>query len=120
MQAVKSQNTSAEMKVRRLLHSAGFRYRLHVKGLPGSPDIVFKSRRKVILVHGCFWHGHDCARGARIPKSNTSYWLAKIGRNRVRDIENSKRLMEAGWDVMVIWECEIRSLDITRLQDFLG
>lgn len=120
MQAVKSQNTSAEMKVRRLLHSAGFRYRLHVKGLPGSPDIVFKSRRKVILVHGCFWHGHNCARGARIPKSNTSYWLAKIGGNRSRDLANFELLREMGWGVLVVWECEIKSLDVARLRNFLG
>jgi DNA mismatch endonuclease (patch repair protein) len=119
MQAVKSEDTSAEMKVRRLLHSAGFRYRLHDKNLPGSPDMVFASRRKVIFIHGCFWHGHECQRGARVPKTNTDYWLAKIDRNRQRDLRAAEQLTEAGWGVLIVWECEIKSLDLAKLSSFL-
>src|SRR5215204_659207 len=105
MRAVKSRDTAPEMTVRRLLHAMGYRYRLHVAGLPGKPDIVFPSRRKAAFVHGCFWHGHDCSRGARRPKSNEAYWSAKIGRNMVRDEENFARLQAAGWAVLVVWEC---------------
>jgi DNA mismatch endonuclease (patch repair protein) len=119
MQAVKSEDTLTEMKVRRLLHSAGFRYRLHDKNLPGSPDMVFASRRKVIFIHGCFWHGHQCQRGARVPKTNTSYWLTKIERNRQRDMQAVEQLTDAGWAVLTIWECETKSLDLSKLRSFL-
>jgi len=119
MTAVKSKNTTAEMCVRKLLHSSGFRYRLHDKNLPGSPDIVFSSRQKVIFVNGCFWHGHDCKRGARMPKANAEYWAGKIERNRKRDIQNMNKLVEAGWGVLIVWECEIKSLDIAKLRAFL-
>lgn len=119
MQAVKSANTSPEMKVRRLLHSHGYRYRLHVKNLPGSPDIVFPSRRKIISIHGCFWHGHNCARGSRIPKTHTEYWAGKIARNRQRDARNKRQLMQMGWRVLVIWECRINSSTLAKLERFL-
>jgi DNA mismatch endonuclease (patch repair protein) len=109
MQAVKSKNTSPEMQVRRLLHSRGYRFRLHKKNLPGCPDLVFPSKRKVIFVHGCFWHGHTCARGARVPKSNTEYWIAKVDRNRVRDASTKKQLEALGWKELVLWECELRN-----------
>lgn len=109
MQAVKSKNTSPEMRVRRLLHSRGYRFRLHKKNLPGCPDLVFPSRRKVIFVHGCFWHGHACARGARVPKSNTEYWVTKVARNRVRDASTKKQLEALGWKELVLWECELRN-----------
>ena len=108
MQAVKSKNTAPELIVRRFLHARGFRYRLHRKDLPGCPDLVFPSRRKVIFIHGCFWHGHDCARGARMPKTNAEYWAAKIGRNRARDAEHLKMLRSDGWRTLVLWECELR------------
>ena len=85
MRAVKSHDTKPELLVRRAIHCMGYRYRLHRKDLPGKPDVVFPSRKKIIFVHGCFWHGHDCARGARMPKSNRSYWVSKISRNRERD-----------------------------------
>lgn len=96
------------MAVRRALHAAGFRFRLHRKDLPGSPDLTFPGLRKVIFVHGCFWHGHDCARGARVPKTNTAFWVAKIARNQARDERNRLELERAGWRVMVIWECATR------------
>lgn len=108
MRAVKSRDTKPEMIVRRLLHAKGYRYRLHAVGLPGKPDIVFPSRRKLIFVHGCFWHGHDCARGARIPKTNEAYWKAKIARNIARDAEVLARLDQAGWSALVVWECRTR------------
>lgn len=85
MRAVKGRDTGPELAVRRMLHARGYRYRLHRKDLPGKPDMTFPSRRKVVFVHGCFWHGHSCPRGARMPKTNADYWRAKIGRNRERD-----------------------------------
>jgi DNA mismatch endonuclease, patch repair protein len=106
MQAVKGEDTAPEMLVRRMIHALGFRYRLHRRDLPGCPDIVFSRLRKIIFVHGCFWHGHDCARGARMPKTNADYWSAKINRNRARDTETAKQLHADGWDVVIIWECE--------------
>lgn len=119
MRAVKSRDTNPELAVRRLLHSMGYRYRLHRPGLPGKPDIVFSSRRKVIFVHGCFWHGHDCARGARVPASNTEYWTAKIGRNVARDRGTLAQLTDAGWAVLVLWECELGDGLAERLKGFL-
>ncbi len=108
MQAVKSKDTGPELFVRRLLHARGYRYRLHKRDLPGCPDLVFPSRRKVIFIHGCFWHGHHCQRGARVPKSNTDYWTAKVARNRARDQTTRKRLKAEGWTALVLWECELR------------
>lgn len=108
MQAVKSANTAPEMKVRRLLHSLGYRYRLHRKDLPGAPDIVFPGRRKIIFIHGCFWHGHDCQRGARVPTANRDYWVGKIERNRTRDERTREALSELGWRVLVLWECGLK------------
>ena len=121
MQAVKSQNTTPELLVRRLLHRAGYRFRLHRKDLPGQPDLVFPGRKKVIFVHGCFWHGHDCRRGARAPKTNQDYWLAKIERNRKRDQAVVVALTAGGWDVLVIWECEMTDASalLQRMIDFL-
>lgn len=123
MQAVKSKDTAFEMRIRRLLHAQGYRYQLHKKELPGRPDLVFSARRKVIFLHGCFWHGHLCARGSRIPKSNTDYWTAKISRNKARDAATRIRLQTLGWETLVIWECELaKAPDITlsRLSEFLG
>jgi DNA mismatch endonuclease (patch repair protein) len=109
MRRVRSRDTTPELKVRKALTAMGLRYRLHRKDLPGSPDIVMPGRRLAIFVHGCFWHGHDCARGARIPKANQDYWLAKIGRNRDRDTRNAEALAALGWRVLVLWECEMKS-----------
>ena len=106
MRAVKGRDTTPELIVRRLTHRMGYRYRLHRADLPGKPDLVFPSRRAVIFVHGCFWHGHGCKRGARMPKSNVAYWRRKIGRNSERDAENLSKLQADGWRVFVIWECE--------------
>lgn len=122
MRAVKSKNTTPELVVRRMLHSLGYRYRLHRNDLPGKPDLVFGSRRKVIFVHGCFWHGHECKRGNRQPKTNAEYWRRKIGRNRERDTETQSALAAAGWNVLTIWECETKHADVlqSQLVDFLG
>lgn len=120
MQAVKSKNTKPEWIVRRLLHAAGYRYRLHGNALPGKPDLVFAGRRKVIFVHGCFWHGHDCARGDRQPVANADYWSAKIARNRERDLQHLAALRADGWKVQTIWECEMRQNLLPRLKKFLG
>lgn len=122
MQAVKSKNTSIEIRVRRLLYAQGYRYRLHKNELPGCPDLVFTRFRKIIFIHGCFWHGHRCARGKRVPKSNTDYWTAKISRNRSRDAATLEQLHELGWQTLVIWECETKNQDMlrVRLKAFLG
>lgn len=108
MSRVKSTNTTPELVVRRLVHSLGYRYRLHGATLPGKPDLVFASRRKVIFVHGCYWHGHSCKRGARLPSTRRDYWLPKLARNQERDARNIASLEQLGWDVLVIWECELK------------
>jgi DNA mismatch endonuclease (patch repair protein) len=107
MGLVRSQNTSPERTVRRALHAAGFRFRLHLKRLPGNPDIVLPRYRTVVLVHGCLWHWHGCKR-SRMPGTNVSYWTRKIDRNVKRDVVNSAALRGAGWKVEVIWECELK------------
>jgi len=108
MRAVKSRDTAPEMTVRRLVYSMGYRYRLHRKDLPGKPDLTFQSRRKVIFIHGCFWHGHDCKRGARVPKNNREYWETKIARNSARDSQHDEGLRREGWRILVVWECQIQ------------
>jgi DNA mismatch endonuclease (patch repair protein) len=107
MQAVKSEDTAPELLVRSLTHRMGYRFRLHRKDLPGKPDLVFPGRRKAIFVHGCFWHGHDCARGARVPKSNREYWTKKIARNKKRDRAACSALTLSGWTLLILWECEL-------------
>jgi len=108
MRAVKGADTAPEMAVRRMAHQMGYRFRLHRKDLPGKPDLVFPRLRKVVFVHGCFWHGHACARGARAPKANAEYWRVKIARNRFRDAANITALEAKGWRAAVIWECELK------------
>ncbi|PLR27709.1 very short patch repair endonuclease [Caulobacter zeae] len=108
MARVKSTGTTPEKTLRRLLTGLGARYRLHRKDLPGSPDLVMPGRRLVFFVHGCFWHGHDCARGSRVPKANRDYWLAKVARNKARDARNGAALTQAGWRVETIWECQMK------------
>ena len=122
MRAVKSRDTKPEMRVRRLLHRAGYRYRLHAADLPGAPDIVFRGRRKAVFVHGCFWHGHDCKRGARMPATNVEYWRRKIGRNVERHARNLEALAADGWMVLTLWECELKDENslLGRLEGFLG
>jgi len=121
MQAVRTKNTGPEMVVRSAVHRMGFRFRLHRKDLPGTPDLVFPSKRKVIFVHGCYWHGHDCSKG-HLPKSRLGYWGPKIARNRERDSANVTALKAAGWQALVVWQCETRQTGALRrrLSRFLG
>ncbi|WP_115681353.1 very short patch repair endonuclease [Cupriavidus taiwanensis] len=116
MQAVRQVDTAPELIVRRLLHSLGYRYRLHRRDLPGTPDIVFPSRKKVIFVHGCFWHGHECRRG-QLPKSRVEYWAPKLKANQLRDERVAMELRCAGWEVLVVWQCMLA--DDERLQELL-
>jgi DNA mismatch endonuclease (patch repair protein) len=108
MRRVKGKDTAPELKVRRLLRRLGVGYRLHRADLPGKPDIAMPGRKLALFVHGCFWHGHDCARGARTPKANRPYWEAKIGRNRARDAEHRAALEAMGWRAVTLWECELK------------
>ena len=107
MAKIRSKNTKPEVRLRSLLHRAGYRFRLHVRSLPGQPDLVFPSRRKVIFVNGCFWHGHACSVGARLPKTNTDFWLLKRKKNQERDARQLQELETLGWRVLVVWECEL-------------
>jgi DNA mismatch endonuclease (patch repair protein) len=122
MQAVKGRDTTPERIVRSILHRLGCRFALHRADLPGKPDIVMPSRRAVVFVHGCFWHGHGCARGRRRPVTNAPYWRAKIQRNRNRDRRTIAGLGRAGWRVLIVWECETRKpVELgQRLVRFLG
>ena len=106
MSLVRAKDTKPEMRVRRLVHAMGYRYRLHVRNLPGHPDMVFRSRRKIIFVHGCFWHQHNCAMGARMPKSRVKFWRKKLEGNKRRDAEIMRCLKKDGWSILVIWECQ--------------
>jgi len=114
MRRVKGRDTTPELKVRRVLRAVGIGYRLGGAGLPGRPDVVMKGRKTVVFVHGCFWHGHDCARGARQPKANADYWIAKIGRNRARDAASAAALEAAGWRVITLWECDLKGADFAE------
>jgi DNA mismatch endonuclease (patch repair protein) len=116
MRRVKAKDTKPELKVRRILTALGARYRLHRKDLPGTPDIVLPGRRLALFVHGCFWHGHDCARGARVPKANRDYWLAKVGRNRARDVASRGALAALGWRVETLWECDLKDAEALRIR----
>lgn len=122
MAAVKSRDTSPELVVRKLVHAMGYRYRLHVRSLPGTPDLVFPRLRKVIFVSGCFWHMHHCGR-CRVPQANRGYWLKKLKRNAERDRRTGQKLRRLGWRVMVIWECQTaaakRAALEARLRKFL-
>jgi DNA mismatch endonuclease (patch repair protein) len=124
MSRVRGRDTKPEMLVRRLTHGMGYRYRLHRRGLPGSPDLVFPSRMKVIFVHGCFWHQHldPGCKLARLPKSKLDFWGPKLETNRERDERNLVLLAELGWDVLVIWECQAKNREElqARIGEFLG
>lgn len=121
MQRIRSKNTGTEMTVRRMIFSMGFRYRLHDSSLPGTPDIVFRKRCKVIFVHGCFWHQHEGCKEASLPSSNTDYWLPKLKKNVERDKARQKELQAIGWHFLVIWECQLNHPDIItkRIKTFL-
>jgi len=108
MALVHSKNTKPEIAVRRLVHSLGFRYRLHSKRLPGKPDMVFPSRQKIIFVHGCFWHRHKGCPNTRLPKSRLDFWKPKLEANQARDKKNQLKLKKLGWKILVVWECEIK------------
>jgi DNA mismatch endonuclease (patch repair protein) len=124
MSLIRSKNTGPEMVVRRLVHGMGYRYRLHGKGLPGRPDLLFPSRRRVIFVHGCFWHRHgdSACKLARLPKSRLDFWIPKLEGNKVRDMENRRKLRSMGWKSLVIWECQLKKpLPLARkISAFLG
>ena len=109
MSKIRSKDTKPEVWLRRNLHRAGYRYRLHDRNLPGKPDLVFAGRKKVIFVNGCFWHGHQCPVGSRLPKSNTRFWADKRQRNQERDARQLAQIASMGWRTMVIWECEIHA-----------
>jgi DNA mismatch endonuclease (patch repair protein) len=110
MAAVKSRDTGPEVVIRKALHRRGYRYALHSADLPGKPDLVFRSRRKVVFVHGCFWHGHRCKKG-RLPKSKIAFWTAKMAANKARDRKVAGLLRRQGWSVLSVWQCQTRQLE---------
>lgn len=121
MKRVKQRDTAPELTVRRLLFAKGYRYRIHRDDLPGSPDIVFPSRRKVVFVHGCFWHGHNMCERASLPKTRTQYWSGRVAENQKRDARSISALERLGWSVFVVWECETKNVESLsrRLSCFL-
>lgn len=114
MASVKRKDTKPEIIVRKILHSMGYRYRLHRKDLPGLPDIVLPKYHKVIFVHGCFWHGHEGCRRAKLPETNREFWEEKIRKNVERDRDNYTKLVELGWQPIIIWGCEVRDFEKLR------
>jgi DNA mismatch endonuclease (patch repair protein) len=124
MALVRDKDTGPELVVRRIVHALGFRYRLHVRSLPGCPDLVLPRHRKIIFVHGCFWHQHRCKRGNRRPATNRKYWDAKLERNKQRDRKHRRELRRLGWRVLTIWECQTKASKAewleARLWEFLG
>ena len=116
MAKIKSKNTKPELILRKKLHALGYRYRLHDAKLPGKPDLVFPSRKKVVFVNGCFWHGHDCPVGARLPKTNTAFWLDKRERNQARDQRHIDMLSDLGWECLVVWECTIKASSVVPVE----
>lgn len=123
MRRITGKNTGPEITVRKLVHSLGYRYRLHRRTLPGSPDLVFPRHRKVIFVHGCYWHRHDdpSCKLARLPKSRLDFWLPKLDANARRDVSAQAELLRLGWKILVIWECELRNLTLleSRIRSFI-
>ena len=125
MSQIQGKDTKPEMVVRKLIFGLGYRYRLHDKKLPGKPDIVFAGRRKIIFVHGCFWHRHNCKYGKVIPQTRKAFWKEKLDKNKERDKKNIRKLKQFGWGVLVIWECETRDIKkrdklISKAISFLG
>ena len=121
MSRIRGKDTNPELIVRKILHALGYRYRLHDRSLPGSPDLVFPGKQKVLFVHGCFWHRHNCRYGRVIPKTRRAFWQRKLDGNRQRDKKNRQLLRNQGWNVLVVWECQLRKQDwlLERLCDFL-
>lgn len=122
MSRIRAKDTTPEMIVRRLAHGLGFRYRLHVSTLPGKPDLVFPSRQKVIFIHGCYWHRHRCRKGKSLPATHQEFWVEKFKNNVKRDRQHNKMLVAAGWETLVIWECETKDIQALKsvLLNFLG
>lgn len=122
MSRVRGKNSRPELRVRRLAHRLGYRYRIHRRDLPGRPDMTFPSRRKVVFVHGCFWHRHDCPAGRRLPRTRLDFWEPKLERNKERDKVNLRRLEGYGWRVLIVWECELKDESVVeaRVRAFLG
>jgi DNA mismatch endonuclease, patch repair protein len=122
MGRVHGKNTKPELLVRRLLYKLGYRYRLQGRDLPGNPDIVFRSKKKVIFIHGCFWHGHECKAGSKRPKTNEGYWLPKLAKTRARDAQNQEKLLALGWDFLILWECELKNNEALteKIRKFMG
>lgn len=118
MRAIRGRHTKPELLVRRTLHAMGFRFRLHLKDVPGTPDVVFPKRRKAIFVHGCFWHSHASCRKAYRPKSRVDFWNAKLERNQTRDSEVQEALSALGWSSLIVWECE--AVDSEHLRNKLA
>ncbi len=121
MSKIKGKNTAPELRVRRLLHALGFRFRLHRNDIPGRPDVVLPRHRKVILIHGCFWHGHSRCKRAKLPTTNVEFWQTKIAKNKARDREVRRQLRDLGWQVLELWQCQLKSVDDLgrRLEDFV-
>jgi DNA mismatch endonuclease, patch repair protein len=117
MRGIRARNTRPEMRLRSALHRLGFRFRLHARELPGKPDLILRKHRAVVLVHGCFWHRHTGCRLASIPASNAEFWVEKFTRNVERDRQVMKMLVAAGWRVAIVWECGLRSKDISGVVD---
>ena len=118
MRGVKQKNTKPELLVRRAIHRAGYRFRIHKKDLPGRPDIVLPRHKIVIMVHGCFWHQHAACKEGRVPASNQEYWVPKLARNVERDLEKSLALQELGWSVLTVWACTVNDPDLVGAMDF--
>mgnify|MGYP000844160140 CR=1 FL=1 len=121
MASVGQSHTAPEVAVRKLVHGLGYRFRLHRRELPGTPDLVFPGRKKVLFVHGCFWHGHGC-RWGQLPKSKLDYWAPKIEANRARDARNTRQLRELGWSSLDVWQCDLKDPAqlVSKIKKFLG
>ncbi|WP_421935412.1 very short patch repair endonuclease [Phenylobacterium sp.] len=122
MGRIRRADTKPELVIRRMLHGLGYRFRVQLKGVPGRPDLAFTRRRKIIQVHGCFWHAHEGCPSARIPDTRPEFWSAKFARNKERDRRLEEAAAEAGWQSLVVWECELKDIEglLRRLVDFLG
>ena len=121
MSRIQGKDTKPEMIVRKVLHALGYRYRLHIRSLPGNPDLVFPARRKIIFIHGCFWHRHNCRFGRVMPNTRRKFWKAKLEGNQSRDRKNRRELCELSWETFVAWECQTRRMEwlLPRLLEFL-
>ncbi|MBD9358314.1 very short patch repair endonuclease [Methylomonas albis] len=116
MGSISGKNTKPELIIRKLLFSLGYRYRLHYSNLPGKPDLVFPGKRKVIFIHGCFWHRHDCSKGNSMPTNNSEFWQKKLSDNVIRDSKNSNDLKKLGWEVFVVWTCELKNVELLAIK----